>query len=520
MQKLKTWRRDAANLEGIEAFRVFANKVLENIAELKPSNKEELMAMKGIRDRKFAKYGEKILAIINEYDRDGGDQEETGPVLVKPDKILSVQDLIFLVNSHLSTLGSLKVKGEITEVNSYPGFCFFTIKDTKTSNHTVNCFIGRVGLTRFNYLLEAGMEMVVTVVPGLYKSGRFNLTVSHIEPYGEGALRKAFEALKKKLEAKGYFDPSRKRPIPEFVRKIGLVTSESGAAIRDFRTNLGNYGFKIYLKDVRVEGDQAEISIISAINWLNKYMPELDVIVLLRGGGNLENFKAFNSEAIADTIVTSRLPIIAGIGHERDDTIADFVADQRCSTPTGAAVFIRTRHEGLINQVEDRFRNLVSAMEYIVDGQNRIIAGQAADLRTAFTAFISRYKLTVTRIASQMQAGFSRIFDSFRTLKQDFVRTLHQYESSIRDQAHELDIIIQQSLHLIERKFSIDSNRLNIAQTVLASLNPEAVLRRGYSIAYSADDKVLKDSKNIAPGDIMNVKLYQGKVCSVVDKVE
>ena len=520
LQKLKSWRANAANLEGIELFRVFANKTLENIAELKPSNKEELMAIKGIKDRKFIKYGKEILAIINKYDQSGNGQEEIEAIFVSPNKILSVQELTSFINSRLSALGSLMVRGEITEVSPYQRFCFFTIKDAETSDHTISCFISQPGLARFSHLIETGMEVVITATPGLYKSGRFNLTVSNIEPYGEGALRKAFEALKKKLEAKGYFDLYRKRPVPEFVRKIGLITSESGAAIRDFRTNLGEYGFHVYLKDVRVEGDQAEASIISAIRWINKRMPDLDAIVLLRGGGSLENLKAFNSEGVADAIVTSRLPVVTGIGHERDYTIADFVADQRCSTPTAAAVFIRTRHESLINQLANYNQAVYSTIEHIIENGKIVLADQESDLFTAFTDLTNRYRIIIERMAGKLQTGLGKIFDNFHNLEQSFNNSFHKYESVIQDQAHVLDVAILRSLQLIERKFNIGVGRLNVAQTALVSLNPEAVLKRGYSIAFGSDNKVLKESRNITRGDIVNIKLYRGKVRSVVDKVE
>ena len=245
---LKEKRKQIALREGKELFKVFQNAVLERTAEAMPKNKKELENIKGWGKKKIESYGDEILAIIN-----GGQLKSNN---AESDNILSVQEFLLFINNKFSTLGTLSVRGEITEVSRRDNYCFFTIKDSQSQDHSVGCFIGRMGLGLYDYLLEEGMEVVVSAVPSLYKNGRFSLTVQKVEAFGEGALKKAFEALKAKLEAKGYFDISRKRPVPEFIQKIGLITSESGAAINDFRKNLGQYGFKISLLDVRVEGDQ------------------------------------------------------------------------------------------------------------------------------------------------------------------------------------------------------------------------------------------------------------------------
>ena len=159
-------------------------------------------------------------------------------------------------------------------------------------------------------------------------------------------------------------------------------------------------------------------------------------------------------------------------------------------------------------------------MEDIIEEQNRIVVNQTTSLRYAFTYIIDRYKLVIARATGQMQAGLSRIFDGFQILERSFVGIMHQYESSVSDQAHAADMMAQQCLHLLDKKYNADQNRLKIAQTALVSLNPEAVLKRGYSIAYGADKKVLKESIDIEPGDTMRVRLYKGKVTSLVEKVE
>jgi len=514
LRKLKEWRRETAKLEQVAHFRVFSNKVLEDIARLRPATKEDLMAIKGIREKKFAKYGNEILAVI-------GGEKETVISNYSNDRIFSVQEFISFINSQFFSLGTVKVRGEITEVNLHPnGYCFFTIKDSQTEEHSVSCYLSRWKLDSFSHLLEAGMEVVVAANPSLYKNGRFSLTVNNIEPFGEGALKKAFEALKKKLAAKGYFDGSRKRPLPVFIQKIGLITSESGAAIQDFRKNLGEYGFKIYLLDVRVEGDYAEGAICSAIKWFNKNKPEIDVLVLIRGGGDLENLKTFNSESVAEAIVLSRLPIITGIGHEQDETIADYVADKSFSTPTAAAVLIKTQRENLIAQVEKYAGNLVLITDKILTEKKDYILNKAKDLKIAFAGILERYRFILSKMTEKMYSGFGNIFKGFKALEQNFIHLFYQYEIAVRQKFHALEIIIQKCFNLLEKKFDSEQARLKTAEVALLSLNPEAVLKRGYSIVYKTDKKIIKESKDVKVGEKIFIKPHKGEITSLVEEVK
>lgn len=509
---LKQKRREIAQREGKELFKVFHNSVLEATAAALPKTKEELAEIKGWGNKKIEKYGDEIIAAIK------GQNKQEKPT---EDKILSVQELLSYLNNIFASLGIVKVRGEIIEVNRHPnGYCFFTIKDSQTEEHSVSCYVRRWKFDGVSHLVEVGMEVVISATPSLYKNGRFSLTVDSVEPYGEGALKKAFEALKKKLEAKRCFDPARKRLLPEFIQSIGVVASESGATINDFRKNLGEYGFKISLMDTRVEGDYAERSIISAIKWFNKNLPELDVLVLIRGGGGLEEFKAFNSEGVAEAIVLSRIPVMTGIGHERDETIADFCADKRFSTPTAAAVFIRRQREELIERTKNYSENLMSLMSGIFDVEKDYISSKSEELKSAFSNVLERYKLLLSKIAEQMHNGLNRIFKKFRTLEQVFSRLIYDYESAVRNQIHNIDKIVNKCLNLLERKLDLDKGRLKTAEAMLSSLNPEAVLKRGYSIAYKTEGHALKDTKETKVGENVFVKLYKGKLSSRVEKIE
>jgi exodeoxyribonuclease VII large subunit len=512
---LKEKRKEIAQREGKKLFMLFHNSVLEKMAETKPRTKAALEKMKGWSKKKIEKYGDEILAVIN-----GTQQEEQSTPVAGNDEILSVQELIAFLNNHFTKLGSLNVRGEITQVKKYPNYCFFTIKDPQTQEHLVDCFIGRAKLELYDYLLETGMEVVVSAAPSIYKSGRFSLTVQKIEAFGEGALKRAFEALKAKLQAKGYFDEARKRPIPDFIQKIGLITSESGAAINDFRKNLGQYGFKINLVDVRVEGDSAEQSIISAINWLNKNKPDLDVLVLIRGGGSLENFKAFNSEGMAEAIVTSRLPVITGIGHEKDESIADLAADLSLSTPTATAAFIRNQREKLLDKVTDESQGLIIAMENIIAEEGRVLLEKQSNLIRTYGEAMQRYKYWLIQTATQMQNGLDKIFNKFRGLERSFIHCVYQQQTLIQSRLHQTETIARECFSLLARKFQLQQERLRVAEASLTQLNPEAVLKKGYSIIYKADNKVLKEAKDVVPGEKLNIKLFKGQVVSSVEAVK
>ncbi len=328
------------------------------------------------------------------------------------EKIFSVSELINYLNEFFGYLGVIKVKGEIIEVNSHSkGYSFFTIKDSETKEHLVECFASSWVWERISYLVEVGFEVVVKAIPEIYKNGRFRLKVKEVFPYGEGALKKAFEILKKELEAKGYFDPSRKKPIPEFIQKIGLLTSENGAAIKDFLKNLGQYGFKIYFLDIRVEGDYAEESIVAGIKWFNKNMPDLDVLVLIRGGGSLEELKAFNSKEVAESIILSRLPVITGIGHEKDQTIADYCADLSLSTPTLVATFIKNQREILLEKVSQFRDELIEAMKFFVDENKKLIFDFKKELEFNFISLMNNRKLILSELKEALYNKFNQIFN-------------------------------------------------------------------------------------------------------------
>ena len=234
---------------------------------------------------------------------------------------------------------SAKVTGEISQVKrAVSGHVYFTVKD-KGGGAALDCIIWARNYQLCGIEFAVGMEVILSGHPNIYApSGRFSFVADTAELVGEGALKKAYDALRKKLEAEGVFAPARKRPLPEFPRRIGVITSMKGAVIHDFENNLGKFGFVVSVIDSRVEGQQAVAPLLDAMRTMRSLAVRvIDVLVVIRGGGSLESLQAFNNEALVRAIVDFPVPVIAGIGHDEDVPLAALAADFMTSTPTAAA---------------------------------------------------------------------------------------------------------------------------------------------------------------------------------------
>src|SRR3989344_6811079 len=276
------------------------------------------MKKKTIRGKKLSKYVEENLEL---------------PVGL-PDKQIeqpfSVSAYLDLLNIQLSE-HEARIQGEISSVDIRERVVYFSIKDS-IDGSVMSCLIWKRNYDFSGIEFEPGMEVILEGVPDIYKlSGRLSFKTSSVELVGEGALKKAYDKLKNKLNSEGLFLKERKKEIPELAGKIGLITSETGAVIHDFLTNLGRYGFNIRFMDSRVEGQPAVRELISAVDYF--YDKDIDVLVIIRGGGSLESLQAFNNETLVRKISDFNKPVICGIGHEKDVPLASLVADKMVSTP-------------------------------------------------------------------------------------------------------------------------------------------------------------------------------------------
>lgn len=489
LQKLKAWRTNTANLEGIEPFRVFANKVLENIAELKPLNKEELMAIKGIRDKKFAKYGKKILAIVNSADEAPELIDETNQL----NKPFSVSAYLDFVNQKIALLHA-RIQGEISSVDVRERVVYFSLKDSADES-VINCLMWKRNYDLSGIEFEVGMEIILEGAPDIYKpSGRLAFKTSSVELVGEGALKKAYDQLKKKLDNEGLFLEERKREIPDLVQKIGLITSETGAVIHDFLTNLGRYGFKINFMDSRVEGQAAVRDLMSAIDYFSD--KDVDVLVIIRGGGSLESLQAFNNETLVRKIADFGKPVICGIGHEKDVPLASLAADKMVSTPTAVTQVLNKSWQEAAHKIDL--------------GKEQIFGFLSA-------ALFSRRE-TVNYSLDIIGRRFKSIFDNFTQAKESLKRSFVSLQSRIAEIGRTL-AEYPRTFHTRMSYVLVKANQ-NIVSLgkLMVTYSPERQLSLGYSIVRSGGSIIRKTSQ-VKSGQIIDTRVEDGSFESEVKDI-
>lgn len=486
---MKTARR-----ENVELFRVISNQALEEIAEKKPQNKAELLEVKGIKEKKYAKYGEEILAMVQGEGEESASPADKFVASVERDsnKIFEVGEYLDFLNEKLQD-AEARVKGEVSSVDIRGNYVFFSIKD-KEGESLISCFVWKNDYDVSGVALVEGMEVVIWGYPNIYKpSGRLSFQVKLIELVGEGLLKKAYDELKKKLEAEGVFAPERKKLLPKYVSRIGLITSHQGAAIGDFISNVGNYGYKIKFFDSRVEGKQAVFELIKGLKWFNKNIPDLDAIVLVRGGGSLESLQAFNTEVLVREIAASKIPVLAGVGHEQDVTLAALAADLMVSTPTAAALEIRRPWDEAIHGVEsgeryifNAFQNILAENKNILRESEQVLAGRLFDIFERFRRAREKLKNNLVKIKMTIDYEKNYLSNTSKKLVSSYIRLFSEFKNLLKSLAEKI------VLH-----------------------NPERQLRLGYSLV-SFNNKIVRSVKDIEIGDEMDIKLSDGELKSKI----
>ncbi|MCX6762998.1 MAG: exodeoxyribonuclease VII large subunit, partial [Candidatus Moranbacteria bacterium] len=324
-------------------------------------------------------------------------------------------------------------------------------------------------------------------------SGRLSFQVKLSELVGEGLLKKAYEELKKKLESEGLFAPERKKPLPKYIQKIGLITSHQGAAIGDFISNVGNYGYKIKFFDSRVEGKQAVFELVKGLKWFNKNIPDLDTIVLVRGGGSMESLQAFNTEVLVREIAGSIIPVLAGVGHEQDVTLAALAADLMVSTPTAAALEIRRPWDEAIHGLESSEKYILNIFQNILAKNKNII-------------------LESERTLSEILAD---IFERFRRVKENLKNSLIKIKMTVD---YDRGYISNAGKRLSMKYARLFSNFVDAMKSLAEKIsfhNPERQLKLGYSLVIFGG-KIIRSVKNIQVGDEVDIKVNDGKLKSKI----
>jgi exodeoxyribonuclease VII large subunit len=371
------------------------------------------------------------------------------------------------------------VQGEISNFKLYnSGHMYFSIKDADAQIKTVMFQNVNTGLT---FAPKDGMKVLIYGRVSSYpKHGDYQIIVDHMEQYGKGELYKEYEKLKNKLNLEGLFDENKKKPIPDIVNKIGVVTSQDGAALHDILCVIDNLkiGADVLICPARVQGKEAEREISKAIEYLSENHRDLDVLFIGRGGGSIEDLWAFNSEVVARAIFNSKIPTVSCVGHETDFTIADFVADMRAPTPSAAVEMVLRRRSIVSSRLEQLKYSLSGAMDLI----------------------------------------FNYSLEKFERLKSS--RSLLKPYLIYEDKIAYVDNLGERLKNNVERLFKMKYGKFENAKHKLNILSPFAVLSRGFAVCSDGNNTIIKNSKSVKYGDIVNIRLASGSFKAEVKSYE
>ena len=423
--------------------------------------------------------------------------------LVPGRKVWRVAELTAQVRELLErAFRDLWVQGEVSNFRVSPyGHYYFTLKDASAQ---LRCFVNKKDARFLRLRPEDGLEVTVRGALGVYEArGDYQLLVNYLEPVGLGALQLAFEQLKARLQAEGLFAAARKKPLPMLPQRLGLITSPRGAAVADMirilRRRYENLHLLLY--PVRVQGEGAAEEMVEALEFFNRAAPRVDVIILARGGGSLEDLWAFNEEVLARAIAASKIPVITGVGHETDFTIADFVADLRAPTPSAAAELVIKSKE----QLKERLQALEARMAQLVRYQTLHARQQLTELLAA--------------------PGWRRLEGLVREQSQRADELAAALRLALRDsvaEARQRWALAAARLASFDLRGRVRQERLRLKALAgqLHQLSPMRVLERGYAIVFDEAGNVVKSAGAVSVGDALAIQLARGRLRAEVKKKE
>lgn len=436
-------------------------------------------------------------------------------------KAIPVRELTSRVRMLLErSIGKVWVEGECSNVSApASGHIYFTLKD-ETSQIQAAWFRGRRGPGAL--VPKDGMKLRVFGLITAYERGsQIQVMVEQAEDAGAGDLQKRFEELKKRLQAEGLFDAARKKPLPLLPARIGIVTSPSGAAIRDILQVLTRrYPDRhILLAPVMAQGEGSARGITAAIQYLNKEKL-VDVMIVGRGGGSLEDLWSFNEEIVARAIAASEIPVISAVGHEIDFTISDFVADLRAPTPSAAAELVIGRKADFELQVRRSQQRLNTALQHrLLQYKNRLDRARGHKLFHEPQHLIRAKVQHLGRLDDRMRAALRRrATDPQRALAEHRLRLRHLLEHRLHETQRRLDDLDRIRITRMTEQVQTNRIRLQALERQLHALSPYQVLRRGFSITRTADGHVIKTPADAPPGTELETLLGEGSVRSVVNR--
>jgi exodeoxyribonuclease VII large subunit len=448
-------------------------------------------------------------------DRRAGAQDET------PRNVYTVSELNTEARALLEeSFPNIWVEGEISNLaRPRSGHIYFSLKDDRCQ---LRCAMFRMHNRRIDFIPEDGLQVLANGRISLYpERGDYQLIVQFLEEAGAGALRRAFEALKQRLAAEGMFDEAIKRPIPSLPRQIGIVTSPTGAALRDILSILARRfpAIPVLIYPVPVQGAEAAPAIVRMLDTASE-RAECDVLILARGGGSLEDLWAFNEESVARAIRRSKVPVVTGVGHEVDVTIADFAADRRAATPSAAAELVSPAVGEWRRQLDAQVRRLARHTRRRINDERKSLAAltrrlvhprrRLFDLSQGLDALLAR----LARAARQANAARRTRFSAAdaRLRQRDPSQVLERHRDAVRQ-------FTQRLHHASGRNLLARRSQLAGLMRAMEAVSPGRTLDRGYAIVTRADDgKLVRGSHQVALGDAIDTRLANGGLRSTVTK--
>lgn len=442
---------------------------------------------------------------------------------------LTVTQLTRKIRSLLEDqIGSLWVEGEISNHRAQnSGHQYFTLKDEGAQ---LSCVLFRGDASRLPVELRDGMQVQLYGELSVYEQrGSYQIIVKAVQPKGLGSLQARFEALKRKLAAEGLFEHHWKKEIAKFPRCVALVTSPTGAAVRDMLNILTRRApwLHVLVYPVRVQGAGAELEIAAAIDALNRAeeygIPVPDTIVVGRGGGSLEDLWNFNEEVVARAIFASSIPVISAVGHEIDFTIADFVADLRAPTPSAAAELLAPDAQEMQRHLAVVKKTLESRLQTQLEQHTRILdlMSKSAVLREP-----ARVLREVSQMVDDREADLSRSMEGrWRELEDKLVESRMVLERNqpvrmIESAGHRVSLLAQRMDSVMKQRLDQAWQKQSAVRKLMRSLGPDAVLKRGFSVTTDPRGSVVHDSTQLRPGDMVVTRVSKGSFASVVTKPE
>ncbi len=410
---------------------------------------------------------------------------------------ITISEVNGLINQALSDqVGELYFQGEISELKkAASGHIYFSIKDAKSQ---ISAVMWKGMANSLKFMPRAGLHVICHGKASVYNvTGKLQITVHFMSEAGEGLLQKKFLELKEKLETEGLFSEARKRPIPFLPQAVGIITSQTGAVIHDIMVKIAERmpNQKTFLVGVRVQGEGASDEIAAAIKYFNK-SKLVDVIILARGGGSLEDLWAFNEEKTVRAVFGSEIPIVCGVGHEVDVTLADLAADLRAPTPTAAAEIVVPKRSDLLKILDDYQKRMQNISRWLMPLSQR-----------------------VDELTFKLQANIKMLLQQNNMRLQNLESKIQSIQPAKYIQLLNAKIVNLAAVLLRQATSSVNraGSKLETLNAKLVSMNPLKVLERGYSIT-ELNGKVVKDAKEVASGDKLKIILHKGSLRANVEK--